>query len=111
MPAFNKANLLHSAQRSMIKSEFFVNRAMDDILFGRETTLASQFKEHLIYDEQCEFLNRFLTTRECQKFITKKANYCHKITTDFAAQAKMSSDKINNYRLQLRGLRPTYYNL
>ena len=35
----------------MIKNEFFTTKAMDDILYARETALAFKFKEHLIYDE------------------------------------------------------------
>ena len=48
----------------MIRSEFFTAKAMEDILYGRETNLASKFKEHLIFDEQFEFLNKFCTTKE-----------------------------------------------
>ena len=54
---------------------------MDDILHGFDSVLANQFKEHLIYDEQCDFLNKLITQKECRDFIKRKATYCHKLKT------------------------------
>jgi len=48
----------------MIKKEFFQNKAMTDILFGGESPYAYVFKEHLIFDEQCEFLNKLFKTNK-----------------------------------------------
>ena len=84
---------------------------MDDILYGKEGVLPGKFKKHLIFDKQFEFLKRFVSHADAKKLIVKKAKFCHKIQTDPQVQATLSSEKISTYRLYLRGLRPTYYNL
>ena len=48
----------------MIRNEFYLSRAMEDILYGKEGILPGKFKEHLIFDEQFEFLKRFVDTND-----------------------------------------------
>lgn len=54
---------------------------MEDILYGRETNLACKFKEHLIFDEQFEFLNKFCTQKDSQKLLMKRAKFVQRIMT------------------------------
>ena len=48
---------LHSkAQNNVIKSEFFENRAINEVLYNSTSKTVAVFKDHLIYDDVCEFL-------------------------------------------------------
>jgi hypothetical protein len=44
----------------MIKEEFYQNIVINDILFNNASHMVSVFKEHLIFDDACEFLHQFV---------------------------------------------------
>jgi hypothetical protein len=53
----------------MIKDEFYSNRVITEVLFSHITHMVSIFKEHLIYDDACEFLQRFVDLKETKRLI------------------------------------------
>lgn len=47
-----------------IDDNFYNSRVINDIIFNSKSHIVSTFKNHLIFDDECEFLKRFYTKKE-----------------------------------------------
>ena len=95
----------------MIMSEYYPYRCIQEVIFFGRSQYSSVFKEHLIYDENCEFLQGCSTLESSTQFIQRTARYIQQIVSGKLCLSKVSEELISHYKLHLRGFRPTYYNL
>lgn len=90
----------------MIKDEFYSNRAITEVLFNQMSKTVSLFKEHLIYDDACEFFQKFNYLDSSKKLIKLQAQFIEKIRSDKAMQLKLSSDELFMHRMMIMGNKP-----
>ncbi len=79
--------LLTAAQSCMIREEFYLNKRITEVLFNKNTWIVTLFKEHLIYDDACEFLQQFNTCAEARHIIKVQATFQQAVMADTAMQA------------------------
>jgi hypothetical protein len=51
----------------MIKPEFYHTKVVNEILFNQRTMVVGRFKDHLIFDDACEFATEFQTMKRAKK--------------------------------------------
>ena len=53
----------------MIKSEFYDIKGVNDILYNSDAKIVSVFKDHLIYDDICEFFTAYHKINDSINFL------------------------------------------
>jgi hypothetical protein len=95
----------------MIKKEFFDNRAITEVLFNLSTPLVSIFKDCLIADDVCEFLNVFYQNLESHFAIAQAGIFQQIFGTNLQELIHISEFELKEQRMLVNGIRPIYFAL